>query len=84
MGVDNLNPLCYTNNVREVKRMNSVYKVYRCFYAGQGFRMERTLVLKTSDYSEAIAKAQEIDNDGSLCYSEVIEEYIGWTTRKVY
>lgn len=65
--------------------MNSVYKVYSCFYAGQGFRMERTLVLKTSDYSEAITKAQEIDNDhNSLCYAEVVEEYIGWTTRKVY
>ncbi len=64
--------------------MNSIYKVYRCFYAGQGFCMEKTLVLKTSDYSEAITRAQEIDNDDSLCYAEVIEEYIGWATRKIY
>lgn len=63
----------------------SIYKVYTVLDGGHGFKTERKLIMCTTDYSEAMAKAKEINYGKKyICRAEVIEEYIGWTSRKIY
>lgn len=64
---------------------NSIYQVYKTFYNGKGPKSTRTLVLVTTDYDEAIAKANEIrDEKDSFFRGEIVERYLVWTSRTIY
>lgn len=65
--------------------MTNTYTVYEVVDYGQGFIPERTPVLITKNRNEALAKAKEInDNIKSIAYAEVIREYYGIKTERIF